>query len=713
MSFLGRDRRDRSIIILSLILFGMAAGPDGQWNMAAAGDPCPLIGFVPNTLPNGAPGVVYDERILAFGGDRPYTYSRIGGSLPPGLTLTSAGYLQGTPTTGGRYQFDVRAVDANSCSGSRSYTLIVGLCPAIVANPEMLPPATAGVPYRYSVTASGGVEPYHFNVVSGRLPRGLTMDSSGRVTGTPTEHGDFDFLLRARDAHSCTDYVSSTITVICPDVRVGGPPIVNATVGVPYDNSFFGFGGTAPYTFSVVVGTLPPGMDLSPSGRLSGTPTAVSGSSFTVMATDANGCTGIDTIGENIVCPQITITPGRLPSGTLGAAYDQQVDARGGTSPFTFALKSGSFPPGLTLAANGTISGKPTVADSFNFSLKVTDTHGCVAAETYDVFIGCPAITLEPDSPLPKGSMNVPYSQQITATGGVGPYKYRIDAGSLPPELTLSPAGTLSGLPRASGSYSFDVLATGASHCSGKRTYVLAIGPPITPTRTRTPTTASSPPPTATGSSTHPARPTFETPPTVTRTLASTGTVTASPTATRTRPSVDPTMQAPTRTFTHTATPPGTISTATVTPVNAETDAPTASPTRTPPAISTATWTATPSVTPFMPDATPLNTETAVPAASPTYSSSMPSASATPTLPAPGSTSTPTPTASPTPPSSVCTGDCDASGDVAIDELILGVSIALSGDSIAQCRAFDPNRSGLVEIHELVDAVDRALHQCP
>lgn len=702
MDLRGPDVDRNTIIVSLLILLGMAIGPDAQWSTATAADPC-LIQFVPNTLRNGARNVPYDEGIRAFGGERPYTYS-VGGGLPPGLTLTSAGDLQGTPTNSGLYQFEVRAVDANSCEGSRSYTLVIGFCPTIVVDPETLAAATAGEPYVSTVFASGGSEPYHFNVVNGALPHGLTVATSGRVTGTPTEHGVFTFLLRARDANSCTGYVSSSITVNCANVEIAGPAIVEATVGSPYTNLLFGLGGTAPYNFSVVAGTLPLGLDLSLLGHLSGTPTtAASSGSFTVMATDVNDCTGLKTIGQNIVCPQITVTPDRLATGTLGTAYDQDVDAQGGAGPYTFKLKSGSLPPGLTLAANGSISGKPSAAGSFNFSLKVTDVHGCAGGATYEMFIGCPAITVEPDSPLPRAMVNVPYSQPFTAAGGAGPYKYSVDSGSLPPELMLSPAGTLSGLPRASGTYSFDVLADGTGRCSGKRTYVLTVDPPVTPTRTRTPTSASSPPPTAPWSPTYTAPPTIARP-TFNRTPASTETGTASPTATRTRPSVDPTAQRRTHTFTHTATPPVTLSTSTATPANEKTVAATASPTGTSPAIVTATWTATPSITPFMPDATPSNTETALPVASATSTDPITTMTQTPTS---------TPTASPTPPSSVCTGDCDASGNVAIDELILGVGMALSGESVAQCRALDPNRSGVVEINELIDAVGNALLQCP
>jgi hypothetical protein len=85
--------------------------------------PCPAIAIDPVALPNGLPGTAYpDQTLTAGGGTSPYTFAISSGSLPPGLTLTSA-VLSGTPTTGGSFTFTITATDANGCADFRTYTV--------------------------------------------------------------------------------------------------------------------------------------------------------------------------------------------------------------------------------------------------------------------------------------------------------------------------------------------------------------------------------------------------------------------------------------------------------------------------------------------------------------------------------------------------------------------------------------------------------------
>src|SRR5262249_52268097 len=86
---------------------------------------CPTISLSPTTLPKGATGAVYNQTIVASGGQEPYTYALSGGALPRGLELSSAGSLAGTPTNGGSFTFAVTATDAIGCQGSQNYSLSV------------------------------------------------------------------------------------------------------------------------------------------------------------------------------------------------------------------------------------------------------------------------------------------------------------------------------------------------------------------------------------------------------------------------------------------------------------------------------------------------------------------------------------------------------------------------------------------------------------
>jgi VCBS repeat protein/putative Ig domain-containing protein/HYR domain-containing protein/HYDIN/CFA65/VesB family protein/S-layer family protein len=91
--------------------------------------------------------------------------------------------------------------------------------------------------------------------------------------------------------------------------------------------------------------------------------------------------------GMGVTCPTITLAPMTLPGGTLGAAYNHPVSASGGTSPYTFTVTAGATPTGLTLGSDGTWSGTPSVADTFNFTVTATDATGCSNSKAYSVTI--------------------------------------------------------------------------------------------------------------------------------------------------------------------------------------------------------------------------------------------------------------------------------------------------------------------------------------
>lgn len=86
---------------------------------------CPTITLTPSTLPIAMRGVAYSQTITANGGMSPYTFSVTAGALPTGITLSSAGVLSGTTTQLGSFTFTITATDANMCTGSQSYTLMV------------------------------------------------------------------------------------------------------------------------------------------------------------------------------------------------------------------------------------------------------------------------------------------------------------------------------------------------------------------------------------------------------------------------------------------------------------------------------------------------------------------------------------------------------------------------------------------------------------
>jgi hypothetical protein len=86
----------------------------------------------------------------------------------------------------------------------------------------------------------------------------------------------------------------------------------------------------------------------------------------------------------------------------------------------------------------------------------------------------CPAITINPAT-LPNGTTGVPYSQQLTGSGGTAPYVFTVVAGTLPAGLTMTPGGLISGTPTAPGSASFTIRGTDANGCFAERPYTMVI----------------------------------------------------------------------------------------------------------------------------------------------------------------------------------------------------------------------------------------------
>src|SRR5205085_1448488 len=131
-----------------------------------------------------------------------------------------------------------------------------------------------------------------------------------------------------------------------------------------------------------------------------------------------------------------------LPNGIVGAAYSQTLASTGGAGGNTWSISAGALPAGLTLAANGTISGTPSGVEAASFWVVITNVEAVVV------------ITTQSLAPAAQG---VAYSQTLTAAGGAGGYRWSLSAGALPAGLTLDASGLISGTP-AGNTSSFTVL---------------------------------------------------------------------------------------------------------------------------------------------------------------------------------------------------------------------------------------------------------------
>ena len=355
-----------------------------------------------SSLTNGTVGTAYSQTLTATGGTTPYTWTIASGTLPAGLTLSSNGVISGTPTTaGGPTAITFKVTDANNLNATQSLSITIITPPSITTN--SLPAWTVGAVYSQTLGATGGTPPYTWAITAGALPTGLSLSSSGVISGTPTTAGGpTPVTLQVTDSTSKTANKSLSITInAAPSITTGSLP--NGTVGVSYSQTLSVTGGTSPYNWSITSGSLPAGLSLSPSGVVSGTPTsAVGPTSITFQVTDLTSATASKSLSITIATP-LSISTSSLPNGTMGTAYSQTLTATGGTSPYNWSINSGSLPAGLSLSSSGVISGTPTAAGSpTSVTFKVTDANSLTATQSLSITTAYAAWDVNED-----GSVNV------------------------------------------------------------------------------------------------------------------------------------------------------------------------------------------------------------------------------------------------------------------------------------------------------------------
>jgi len=464
---------------------GLSTGSQAYSLVVAA----PVIVVSPTTLPAVTQNSAYSQTVTASGGTSTYTYAVTSGSLPAGVTLSSAGVLSGTPTASGTFNFQITATDSSTgtgpYTGSRSYSLTVNALPPVITTTS-LAAGMVGTSYSQVIAVSGGNAPLAFAVTSGNLPAGLSLSSSGVLTGTPTAGGTFAFSITVTDSLSTTSTQSYSLTINPPTVVASPSTLPVATLHAAYNQTVNGSGGTAPYTFSVTSGALPPGVSLSSSGALSGHPTTSGTYSFVITATDSSTgsgpYTGSQSYSVTVSAPTITLSPsGSVPVGTVGVAYSQTITAGGGSGPYTYAVTAGTLPAGLTLSSAGVVSGTPTAGGNFSFTVTATDANTNTGSQSYTLTTNAPTIIVSP-STVPAPIDGVAYSQSLTGNGGTAPYTFSVTAGAPPPGINLASNGTLSGTPTGVGTYSFTVQAldssTGSGPYTGTQSYTVTIANP-------------------------------------------------------------------------------------------------------------------------------------------------------------------------------------------------------------------------------------------
>jgi Putative Ig domain len=252
-------------------------------------------------------------------------------------TTTSVTY-QAPPTLTVNTSVTVTATSVANTTITASISITVNALLAISTN--SLPFATKGIPYFGVVSATGSVGPFTWALSAGSLPSGLSLSSSTTnsvtIAGTPAAVGTSNFTVEVTAGGSSVDQSLSLAVNPPPALSVATNSLANGTVGVAYSQSLQAANGATPYKWSKSSGNLPPGLSLSSSGVISGTPTTPGSSSFNVQVLDSS----TPVAQTAIASLSIIISPSSSNNAVLNGNYAFLVSGFEAQAPFVAA---GSF----------------------------------------------------------------------------------------------------------------------------------------------------------------------------------------------------------------------------------------------------------------------------------------------------------------------------------------------------------------------------------
>ena len=331
------------------------------------------------------------------------------------IDFYNGGYFVTSPTGG-----DVSFVFTRKEDGTKTYkegvtgTLFTGVTES--GERKWVVQATSGgatVAAKSSYVAFGTAErPTRFTGLGYDMEVEIAKTMRGGIVASTTEAdpdnpdklgfaGDFDWKLvwdegQTNAANKKGNTIAQTLADLVADLAQDGfanesatpvsittSSLADGVVNTSYSQTLAATGGTSPYTWAKV-GTWPTWLDLDAStGKLSGTPTTPGTSTFTVKVTDSASPAATATKSFTLTVSDLAIdTAATLPAAAVSVPYTETLLASGGTSPYTWALSSGTLPAPLTLSAAGVLSGTPTAAGTFTFSIKATDSASPAASVT-------------------------------------------------------------------------------------------------------------------------------------------------------------------------------------------------------------------------------------------------------------------------------------------------------------------------------------------
>lgn len=354
------------------------------------------LAFLTTVLPDATLSQPYRFQ-LALSKGEVATFQVVDGTLPKGLSLSSDGVLSGVAAEMGISSFLVR-VTSGATSAERRFTLrTVPFTAELSISSEQLPVGMVKVPYDVALGASGGAPPYLWSVISGTLPQGVSLETSGRLWGTPRTATPLPFPLTLQVTDSLGTVAQRELSLSVVEgatLHIASGLLPLGKVGVAYSATVGVTDSQAPASpllaWTVERGAVPPGLTTSVrAGKLeiTGTPTSPGRYSFAVRAYLPSGDFDVADLYLDVQAADDAIH-GEGPRA-VAAGADLLVTFTVETGvPATFRLASGVLPKGVSLSEGGELSGTVAQDESpraFNFVIEAVTEPGARAVAPWSV----------------------------------------------------------------------------------------------------------------------------------------------------------------------------------------------------------------------------------------------------------------------------------------------------------------------------------------
>jgi Abnormal spindle-like microcephaly-assoc'd, ASPM-SPD-2-Hydin/Putative Ig domain len=400
--------------------------------------------------------------------------------LLPNTSITL--FVTFNPAASGAYSSSF-VIGTDATNGNQTINLQGQALSPLIATAS-LPAVAVGSQYGATLQTNGVIAPLVWSVLSGSLPPGILFNAAtGSFAGIPTTAGTYQSIVQVVDVAGKIDRKTLAIVVVDAISITTTSITAEWTRLVAYTPvTLTANGGVPGYTWSVVAGSLPNGMNLTAAGVLGGTPNLAGSYTFTVQAKDSNATT--PALGTRqftiVVNPELMLTTATLPNGTQNLLYTQTMGRTGGTAPFSWSVTGGSLPVGINIDPfTGVLSGIPPSVGTNSFTITVTDKSGVSSSQTYSLTITLPlAINIGSISDM---KTNVPVSITLQATGGTRPYTWSLVSGALPTgtvALNLA-GGTIAGTPTQAGDFSFTIKVADSTGNSATKLYSVSVRDPL------------------------------------------------------------------------------------------------------------------------------------------------------------------------------------------------------------------------------------------